>query len=601
MPQTPSAPSGEDAEPLDPVPAAVESLTGVPPGVPISTIDMTEGALLRHMIDQAPDMIFVKDTESRFVLANTAVLHLTGHKEHAGLIGRTDFDLHEADTAENFLAVEQSLMSSGKPVLNREEPVVDAGGLKRILSTSRVPLRNDKGEIVGLIGVARDITEEKAAEEQVLYLAQYDLLTGIPNRTLLKDRLAQSIIQATLNKSQLMVVVLDIDHFKRVNDSLGHDGADELLIMIAERLNSVVQPVDTAARIGGDEFVLLLADHPERDMHILGALAKLRALIAEPFLCSGQPLHMTCSMGIASFPDDGTDVETLLRNADAAMYRAKHSGRDTFQFYAAEMNSEVQEKLSLQEEMRFGLSRGEFRLVYQPQVDLTSGRIFGVEALLRWHHPVRGVIPPGVFIPIAEESGLIVDLGDWVLRTACLQNRVWQHAGLPKVTVAVNVSPRQIREKDWLAKVGSALDSSGLDSRWLELEITEGVIIQNLERVIGTMTEIKAMGIQLSIDDFGTGYSSLSALRRLPLSRLKIDRSFVSNIEHNESDRAIATAVISLGRELQLKVIAEGVETEEQMRILKENRCDEMQGYYFSRPVDAAAVESLLTRQVLAA
>ncbi|RYD64559.1 MAG: EAL domain-containing protein [Sphingomonadales bacterium] len=562
-----------------------------------SSLDMTEGALLRQMIDQAPDMIFVKDQDSRFVLVNSAVLDVTGHTDAASLIGRTDFDVGEPGFAERTRALEQQIMASGEAVLNLEEPVVTTGGVQTTLSTSRVPLRNGEGEIVGLIGVARDITEWKAAEEQLRHLTQYDLLTGLPNRALMKDRLAQNLIQAEIHRSKLMVVALNVDQFKRVNDSLGYEKANGLLIMIAERLSGLLHPADTVARIGGDEFVLLLGEHPGSDMPILEALAKLRTLIAEPFLCAGQPLHMTGSMGIAEFPDDGTDAETLLRNADAAMYRAKQSGRDTFRFYAAEMNSAVVEKLSLQEDMRAGLSRGEFQLLYQPQVDLASGRIFGVEALLRWHHPTRGLIAPTVFIPIAEESGMIADLGEWVLRQACRQNRAWQEAGLPNVTVAVNVSPRQIREKDFLAKIGSALESSGLDSRWLELEITEGVIIEDIERAIATLSEIKAMGVQLSIDDFGTGYSSLSVLKRLPLSRLKIDRSFVSNLEHDGSDRAIATAVISLGRELQLKVIAEGVETEEQMRILKENRCDEMQGYYFSRPVDAPAIAALLAQE----
>jgi diguanylate cyclase (GGDEF)-like protein len=390
------------------------------------------------------------------------------------------------------------------------------------------------------------------------------------------------------------VVFVDLDDFKSVNDSLGHAAGDQLLKIVAGRMVDCVRPIDAVVRLGGDEFVILLVDQPEGTDAISATLDKMRMAIAEPISIEGRPFHIACSMGVATYPNDGPDAEALLTNADAAMYKAKEAGGDGFQFFTAEMNVKVHERLALQDAMRDGIGRSEFYLVYQPQVDIQSGRIFAVEALVRWKHPVRGVIAPNEFITLAEETGLIVPLGDWVLNEACRQNKAWQDAGLPPVSVCVNVSARQFQDKKWTSHVTSALEESGLDARYLELELTESLVMRDVDQAIVTMKELQALGVHFAIDDFGTGYSSLSALKSLPVSRLKIDQSFVLNLATDEDDRTIAAVVISLGQRLNLKVIAEGVETNEQLGFLRDSHCDEFQGYLFSRPVEAAAIAALL-------
>jgi diguanylate cyclase (GGDEF)-like protein len=418
-------------------------------------------------------------------------------------------------------------------------------------------------------------------------------LTSLPNRTLLMDRLSQALLRAQRNDRRVTVIFVDLDNFKIVNDSLGHSAGDRLLQAVAERMVGCVRATDTVARLGGDEFLILLNDEQESpDAEVV--IKKVRAAIADPISIDEQLFHVTCSMGVAVYPDDGEDAETLVMNADAAMYRAKETGRDRVQAYAAEMKLAADEKRVLQEGLRMALERGEFTLLYQPQVDLESGRVFAVEALARWHHPEFGVIEPGRFIPIAEESGLIVRLGDWALREACRQNKAWQDAGLPPLTVCVNVSARQFREKRWVKRVKKTLKETGLDAKYLELELTESLLMHDVPQAIATMRELQELGVRFSIDDFGTGYSSLSALKTFPVARLKLDGSFVRNLPHDANDRSIATAVISLGQRLNMRVIAEGVETEEQLAFLRENHCQEVQGYIFSPPVEPRAFEKLM-------
>jgi predicted signal transduction protein with EAL and GGDEF domain len=347
-------------------------------------------------------------------------------------------------------------------------------------------------------------------------------------------------------------------------------------------------------RLGGDEFVIVLSDQPKTADSISQTVQKIQSAIAAPVRLEGHDLRVTSSLGVATYPDDGVDADTLLANADAAMYRAKDVGRDNFQFYTPELNTKVHEKFLLQEELRNAVARCEFVLHYQPQVDLRTGRVFAVEALVRWNHPKLGVIAPIKFIPIAEETGLIAPIGDWVLNEACRQNKAWQNAGLPPMAVCVNVSARQFKEKNLAARVASALQKSGLDGEYLELEVTESLIMQDFDLAVVTMEELKGLGVHLSIDDFGTGYSSLSALKTFPVSRLKIDKSFIDGLLANENDKAVTSAVISLGQKLNLRVIAEGVENEAQAAFLRNINCDEMQGYLFSRPVPAQGIEELL-------
>lgn len=454
------------------------------------------------------------------------------------------------------------------------------------------PYEDLNGDFAGFVGTCDDITERKRYESQLERQANYDDLTGLPNRNLLQDRLSQALIFARRKNRSLAVLFIDLDHFKNINDGLGHDAGDALLALVAARLVGNVREGDTVARQGGDEFVLLLPEiRAEEDVPEI--TQKLVKAMSAPFDIGGRELHITCSIGIASYPKDGEDRQTLLKNADAAMYSAKKMGRNNAQYYSAEMNVRAMDRLVLENGLHHALERDEFLLHYQPQVDLRSGEIVGMEALVRWQHPELGLISPAMFIPVAEDSGLIVELGEWVLRSACAQNKAWQLAGLKPVSVAVNLSARQFRQPGLVEKVVAILDETGLDPACLELELTESLVMQDVEKTIATLGKLKAMGIKLSIDDFGTGYSSLSYLKRFPIDTLKIDQSFVRDITTDPDDAAIAKSIISMAHDMQLRVIAEGVETEAQKSFLQQRHCDEMQGYLFSRPVPAAEFETL--------
>jgi diguanylate cyclase (GGDEF)-like protein/PAS domain S-box-containing protein len=719
-----------------------------------------ERVSLQILIDQVPDYLFVKDAASRFVIANKAIAADYGRPDPSLLFGLTDFDLHPRDVAQQFFDIEQTIVRTGRPMADLEEVVIDPAGVKKFLSTTKVPFYNDRNDVVGVVGIARDVTarrraeilrtgqseileliatnarledvldhlvhliesqlsgiigsilllnaegthlshgaapnlprayseavdwlrigpdvgscgtaayrrqpvmvadvmtdplwkdyrdlaaahglrscwstpilshhgavlgtfamyskqvrepgaaemrlveiatriasiaiERKQAEDRIHFMANHDALTGLPNRALLKDRLSQAVLYAKRYDRWATVAFIDLDNFKFVNDSLGHTTGDELLKIVAQRMVHCVRATDTVVRLGGDEFVILLFDQPKSADIISATLQKVRAAIAEPIRVNGHDLTVTCSIGLANYPNDGMDADALLANADAAMYRAKEIGRDNFQFYTPELNTKVHEKFLLQKELRNAIARSEFVIHYQPQIDLRTGRLFAVEALIRWHHPERGTIPPIKFIPMAEETGLIVPIGDWVLLEACRQNMAWQQMGLPPINICVNVSARQFREKNWVSRVADALKESGMAAKHLELELTESLIMQDVEQAVATMKELQKLGVQLSVDDFGTGYSSLAALKNFPVARLKIDKSFISDILNNEHDRAVASAVISLGQKLNLRVIAEGVETDDQVAFLRENNCDEMQGYHFCRPVAALDMEKLL-------
>ncbi|AME27166.1 EAL domain-containing protein [Caballeronia sordidicola] len=436
--------------------------------------------------------------------------------------------------------------------------------------------------------------ERKNTEDSIRHMALHDALTGLPNRALLEERIQQALLHSDRDGRDVAVVFLDLDQFKLINDSLGHSAGDELLKTAAHRMVKCVRSIDTVARLGGDEFVIVLFDAPDNMEGIAHTLQRIQDEIAQPFQVGAQKLQVTCSMGVAIYPENGTDIDTLLMNADAAMYCAKDMGRNNYQFYASEMNAKVQEKLVLQDGLRRAIEHNEFLLLYQSQIDLLSGRIIGVEALIRWQHPELGVISPNRFIPLAEETGLIVPIGEWVLQTACKQNKAWQDAGMPLIRLSVNVSARQFAEKNLTHRVARALADSGLEACYLELELTESLIMQDVPQAIIKMEALQTMGVQMSIDDFGTGYSSLSALKQFPVCRLKIDQSFIRDVPANPDDKAIAMAVISLGHMLNLKVIAEGVETEQQLAFLRENECDEAQGYLFSRPVSADEIVTML-------
>ncbi|WP_151634155.1 EAL domain-containing protein [Noviherbaspirillum aerium] len=456
-------------------------------------------------------------------------------------------------------------------------------------------IRDERGRLLRYDGIAIDISERKQYEARIEYLADHDALTSLANRNLLGDRITQAMAHARRNAQMLALLFLDLDRFKSVNDSLGHMLGDNLLLEVSNRLRQVVREGDTVARQGGDEFIILLTDI-QRPQDVAAVAQKIFDVFEKPFLVKNHELFITTSIGATLYPDDGEDIQTLLRNADTAMYRAKEEQGNAFQFYSAEMSVRALERASLERALRRALERNEFELFYQPKVDVPSGRIIGAEALIRWHHPDMGLVPPTRFIPMAEEIGLIVPIGNWVIQTACAQNRAWQDAGLPPISISVNLSARQFNQEGLVQSVADALDSMGLEAHHLELELTESIVMNSAELFINKLHELQNLGVQLSIDDFGTGYSSLSYLKRFPLHHLKIDQSFVRDLATDADDAAITSTVISLGHSLNLRVIAEGVETEEQVAFLREHQCDEMQGYFFSKPLPAGEFAHLLQR-----
>jgi diguanylate cyclase (GGDEF)-like protein/PAS domain S-box-containing protein len=454
------------------------------------------------------------------------------------------------------------------------------------------PVRSDAGEVTHYIGIQNDVTERKQYEEQLAYQSAHDTLTRLPNRNLAQDRLAQGIIFAQRTNRQLALLLIDLDNFKVINDSLGHHVGDELLKIVAQRIEKCVRGGDTVARLGGDDFAVILTDISQEE-DISHVTHKILAAIAEPAMVEPHRLTVTCSIGVSLYPRDGADAATLLKNADAAMYRAKEQGRNSVQYYTAEINTRVFERLMLENNLRVALEHKQFALHYQPQVSLLTGQVTGMEVLLRWHHPELGMISPANFIPLAEDTGLIIPIGAWVLHTACKQTKAWHDAGLPPVRVAVNISGRQFRE-NIPQLVEKALAESGLPPQYLELEITESVAMQHAESTEQTLGALRSMGIRLSIDDFGTGYSSLSYLKRFPINKLKLDQSFVRDIISDPDDAAISMAIIALAHGMKLDVIAEGVETQSQLDFLRHHGCDAIQGYYFSRPVPLEQMEQLL-------
>ena len=454
----------------------------------------------------------------------------------------------------------------------------------KIFDRYSAPLVDSKGRYRGRIWYFRDITDRKLAEERVQFLAYYDALTGLPNRTLLQDRLAKALAGARRRKDKVAILFLDLDRFKDINDSLGHSVGDLLLQEVAERLKTWAREQDTVARVGGDEFLIVLTGLKDvADAAV--ATERIVNLMTAGFVVRGHPVNVSCSIGVSIFPEHSADCETLIKNADAAMYSAKENGRNRFQFFTEDMNAQGVERLTLENSLRLALDKKELFLVYQPQMDIATGRITGLEALLRWQHPDLGLVPPDKFIRIAENSGLIVPIGEWVVRTACCQARKWQDEGLPPVSVAVNVSAVQFRQEGFCELIRRVLHETGLAPQYLELELTESLLLANADLMLSVVQELKAMGVTLAIDDFGTGYSSFSYLRQFRVSKLKIDRVFIRDVAVNPDDAAITTAIISMAKSLRLKVIAEGVEDEAQMSFLRAHQCDEIQGYYFSKPL----------------
>ena len=488
------------------------------------------------------------------------------------------------------------LMQEGGVVTNFVSEIRRKSGDRIWISENARAVRDEAGTLLFYEGTVEDVTESKLNQEKLEHLANHDPVTGLPNRLLMNDRLRQMMLNAQRSNSIVAVALVDLDHFKLINDTFGHNCGDQLLQTMAHRMLACVRESDTVVRLGGDEFVLLLSGIGRGEAMSQVTQRVLQA-IARPSQIEGRELSVSCSVGVSIFPRDGRDVQTLLKNADTAMYKAKEFGRNNFQFYSPEMNAVIAERLEMQSALRSAIEYEQFVLLYQPKVDLVSGQIAGMEALLRVKDEKGGLSLPENFIQLAEETGLIVPIGEWVMREACTFNKSLQLRGLPAMRVAINLSARQLTRYDLVRAVEHALGEAQLSAEFLELELTESMVMHDPEGVIAVLAQLKALGIQLSIDDFGTGYSSLSYLKRFPVTSLKIDQSFVRELGQEENAAAIVRAIISLGHSLDMKVIAEGVESEKQMSFLLENRCDAMQGFLFSRPLSADEFVLLVERE----
>jgi diguanylate cyclase (GGDEF)-like protein/PAS domain S-box-containing protein len=552
----------------------------------------------RRIFEEAVIGIYQTTPDGRVLSANPALARLFGYDFPEELMaGRTDVagqGYVDPGARELF----KRLVEEKGSVRDLEHQAYRKDGSKMwLLGNARV-VRDASGATLYYEGTVADITDRKAAEEKVQHLAYYDALTGLPNRILLQDRLTKALASARRRKDKVALLFLDLDRFRDVNEAFGLPFGDLLLQEFAKRLERCVREQDSVARLDvgrlhGDEFLIVLTGIKDISEAAVAAKRFMDTMTAE-FAVQGHSLVITCSLGISIFPEHGADGETLIKNADAAMYFARDRGRNNFQFFTEEMNARIMERLALESSLRLALERKEFFLVYQPQMDISTGRITGLEALLRWQHPELGLVPPDRFIGIAERSGLILPIGEWVLRTACAQARKWHDEGPRAVPVAVNVSAVQFRQEDFSKLIGSVLLETGLASQYLELELTESLLLSDANATFSTLRDLKALGLSLAIDDFGTGYSSLSYLKHFPISKLKIDRSFIRDVALNPDDAAITTAIIAMAKQLKLKVIAEGVEDEAQLSFLRENHCDEIQGYYFCKPLVVDAVADFL-------
>ena len=555
-------------------------------------------ARYRGLLEAAPDAMVVVNQSGEIVLLNVQAEKQFGYRRDE-LIGQKMKNIIPKGFAERLIA--DALRSAEDALAQQIGTGTELNGRRKDGSEFPIeimlsPLEGAEGVLV--TAAIRDITTRKKAEALMIHSSEHDFLTGLPNRMLLNDRVNQAIRMAIRHKRKVAVLFLDLDGFKHINDSLGHPTGDKLLQSVGKRLVDCVRGSDTVSRQGGDEFVVLLSEEEDSEDASVIAKRMLRA-VAEAHFIDQHDLHITCSVGVSVYPDDGLNAEALIKNADTAMYQAKENGRQTYQYFKPAMNVRAVERQSLEASLRRALERQEFVVHYQPKINLKTGRISGAEALLRWTHPTRGPVPPGQFIPVAEDCGLILPIGTWVLRQACQQAQAWVDAGLPLGTMAVNISAMQLRNENFLEGIFDILQDTRLDPRFLELELTESVLMKHAESTASILTALRERGVQVAVDDFGTGYSSLSYLRKFPIDALKIDQSFVRQITTVPDEIIIVKAVIGLGRSLKLRVIAEGVETQEQLAFLQAHQCDEAQGYYFSRPVLPEQFVKLLKKDIV--
>ena len=549
----------------------------------------------RSIFENATEGIFQTSPDGRYLIVNPALARIYGYTSPAELmaaVGNIHQQLYiDASRRAEFMR----LMEKNGEVTNFVSEIRRPGGDQIWISESARAVYDAAGTLLFYEGTVEDVTERKMSQEKLIYLANHDPVTNLPNRLLMNDRLRQMMLSAQRNNSVVAVVLLDLDHFKLINDTFGHNRGDQLLQTVAQRMQECLRDADTVARLGGDEFVLLLSGEG-RGEAMSQVTQRVLESVSRPWQVEDRELSVSCSMGVSVFPRDGRDVQTLLKNADTAMYQAKELGRNNFQFYSPEMNVAILGRLEMQTILRKAVENEQFVLMYQPKIDLASGEFVGMEALLRIDDGRNGLLQPQSFIRLAEETGLMVKIGEWVMREACVFNKALQDKGLPPMRVAINLSARQLSRYDLVRAVEQALAASGLEPQFLEFELTESMVMQGPAGVIDVLTQLNALGVQLSIDDFGTGYSSVSYLKRFPVTSLKIDRSFVGDLDGGEHSASIVKAIISLGHSLGMTLIAEGVETREQMSFLQANHCDAMQGFLISRPLPADEFIRLLER-----
>jgi diguanylate cyclase (GGDEF)-like protein/PAS domain S-box-containing protein len=554
-----------------------------------------ERILLRTMIELIPAILYAKDAQSRFIACNELVAQGMGTTA-ANLIGKTDFDFFPREMAEGFFADEQAILRTGQPLIDREELALDRyTGKMRHISTSKIPLLDNAGNVIGIVGIGRDITERQIADERIRYLATHDSLTELPNRALLSERL-NALIEGADKHTRFAVLFVDLDHFKLINDTLGHEVGDALLKQTAVRLRESVRPGDVVARLGGDEFVVLCLDAAELE-DIDAVASKIVLALTRPTQLLDQECRVSASIGIAIYPADGDSERALMKSADTAMYTAKQDGKNNYRFFSGRLRIASLERRVLENELRRAIGRGEFMLQYLAKFDLKTRTITGAEALLRWHHPDLGIIAPAKFIPLAEETGLIVPIGGWVLNSVCAQHMAWQREGFAPLCISVNLTPRQFNDEHLLSTVLRALEDSGMAANMLELEVSEATLMQDSEHTAATLASLKRAGVRLAIDNFGASYVSLANIQKFPINTLKVDRSLLRDFEQNSDNRLITEAIIALGKSLSLTVIAEGVETRRQAAFLRDQACDAMQGFYVNEPAAAPEFSRLLRQQ----
>ena len=546
-----------------------------------------ETARAEQTLAAIADAVLSTDSSGRITYLNAVAENLTGwsHREAAGRPVAEILRIINGTTRQPLENPMPAAMREHKAMsLPANCTLLRRDGSEVPIEDSTAPIYDSQGETTGAVMVFHDVSAARRSAAQISHLAHHDFLTDLPNRMLLDDRLQQALALAHRHQYRIAVLFLDLDRFKHINDSLGHVIGDQLLQAVASRLQRCVRRSDTVGRRGGDEFLVILSEvEHEKDAGIIAA--KLLAVLTVPYRIARHDLHVPVSIGVSLYPDDGEDAQELINNADTAMYHAKQNGRNNYQFFRREMTARAIERQFIEGSLGVALERNQFSILYQPKIDLVSGAIIGVEALLRWRHPQRGYIPPSEFVPIAEDTGLILPIGQWVLREACRQSRAWLDDGLPQLPMAVNISALQFREIDFVERVRNVLDGSSLDPAWLELEITESALMLHAESTMSTLNSLKSLGVKLAVDDFGTGYSSLAYLRQFPVDSLKVDQSFVHAISSTSEESVIVSAMIGMGKSLKKRVLAEGVETREQMEFLAAAGCQEAQGYYFHRPL----------------